>query len=69
MSEDMWFLIGMTCGVGVTVWLTRKKPTGGEGKAVDTSVSHRSKEWVQTRNFLYYDGTMMPEIKEDLNEQ
>ena len=25
--------------------------------------------WALTRNFLYYDGTVMPEIKEDWNEQ
>ena len=30
---------------------------------------HPRKVWAETRNFLYYDGTVMPEIKEDLHEQ
>ena len=69
MSEGMWFLLGVLCGavIGGAVAMSRK------GKAADVEKSVRSateagKTWAQTRNFLYYDGTRMPEIKEDLNE-
>ena len=68
MSESMWFFLGVLCG-GVTAFLClpREKHTGDAEQSGGT-VGTPPKEWVETRNFLYYDGTVMPEIKEDLNE-
>ena len=66
--SGMWFLLGVVCGVAVSVWLCRGRQTADAEKA-DRAVGTPQKAWGETRNFLYYDGTMMPEIKEDLNEQ
>ena len=68
----MLFLIGVFCGIGaalavrailltvlprpVAVYATRRGDTPPKG-------------WEYTRNFLYYDGTVMPTIKEEPNEQ
>lgn len=67
----MWFLLGMLCGGAVCgmvfLCLPKEKHLPPLRRTAPTPKESR-KEWVQTRNFLYYDGTMMPEIKEDLNE-
>ena len=66
-----WFLFGMLCGGAVCgmvfLCLPKEKRLPPPQRAAQSPKESR-KEWVQTRNFLYYDGTMMPEIKEDLNE-
>ena len=67
----MWFVLGVLCGGAVCgavfLLLPKEKNVPLQYKAAPIpKESH--KEWVQTRNFLYYDGTMMPEIKEDSNE-
>ena len=66
MSEAMWFWLGVLCG-GVLCSL----PVGKRPPVPKTARGGKSsrKEWAQTRNFLYYDGTEMPVVKEDLNEQ
>ncbi len=69
----MNFILGVLCGVvaAVTVrcllleWL----PMPGVEKPETTGLPPRRKPWTQTHNFLYYDGTVMPEIKEDDHEQ
>ncbi len=67
---DFW--IGWLCGIGAAWlhgWLWRrlwvkKQPAappaqrGGERPCSPTEL-----HWAQTRNFLYYDGTEMPEVK------
>ena len=65
--NGMWFALGVLCGVVVSSVVARRGgTTDGEksGKRKHTP----TKAWGETRNFLYYDGTVMPEIKEDLNE-
>lgn len=66
----MWFLLGMLCGAAVcgAAFLCLPKEKRLPPREVVHDRTDDRKEWVQTRNFLYYDGTMMPEIKEDLNE-
>ena len=61
----MWFVLGVLCGVAVGCCRPRRKPPLGK---TETMVQKPSKEWGETRNFLYYDGTEMPVVKEDLNE-
>ena len=63
MNTPMWYLMG-----AVRRWRLRRKGLTAVEKA-KKQATVPSKEWVQTRNFLYYDGTVMPEIKEDLHEQ
>lgn len=68
----MWFLLGVLCGAlpGTVIALHRGR--GARRPAVEKvgrRVAHPQKEWVQTRNFLYYDGTEMPTVKEEHNEQ
>ena len=65
--NGMWFLLGAVCGVAMGACLWKRKRTAG-GEASDRTVRTPTKSWGETRNFLYYDGTVMPEIKEDLNE-
>ena len=71
MSEGMWFWFGVLCGVlgCLGVGLCRRAKAADVEKSGASSVTPTDKTWVHTRNFLYYDGTVMPEIKEDLNEQ
>ena len=64
----MWFVLGALCG-GVTCYCLRNRKSRRVTDRVERTVHKPSKEWVETRNFLYYDGTVMPEIKEDLHEQ
>ncbi len=64
--SGMWFFIGVLCGAAVAACLPKRKTANVE-KAGGT-VHTPSKVWGETHNFLYYDGTVMPEIKEDLNE-
>ena len=69
----MEFFVGVLLGVGLTlavrgVWAEFGSATGVEKPSPPPSKSTPD-VWVQTRNFLYYDGTMMPNIKEDANEQ
>ena len=71
MMEMTWFLLGVLCGGAVCgavfLCLPREKRLPPLRKAEQSPKENRT-EWVQTRNFLYYDGTMMPEIKEDSDE-
>lgn len=67
MSAVLWFMFGVLCG-GVVGFLVPRKPHSTDVEKSGGTVCTPSKEWVETRNFLYYDGTVMPEIKEDLNE-
>ena len=64
----MWFVLGALCGVAGCVVLCRKRHSADVEKS-ETSQRVTAKGWAETRNFLYYDGTVMPEIKEDLHEQ
>lgn len=67
----MDFFIGVALGVGLTVaawgvWQEHACATGVEKP--DKAALTERKTWSQTKNFLYYDGTVMPEIKEDAHE-
>lgn len=64
--NGMWFVLGVLCGVAVFFTVVRKGGTADEKTSGKTKHTP-TKEWEETRNFLYYDGTVMPEIKEDLN--
>ena len=70
--REMWFVLGLLLGGAIggaaALCLPKRKRPPHAAPAARRPQSTR-KEWVETRNFLYYDGTMMPEIKEDLNEQ
>ena len=71
MSEAMWFVWGLLWGGGacaaVFLCLPKEKHLPPPRKKAPPPKGDR-KAWGQNHNFLYYDGTMMPEIKEDLNE-
>ena len=62
--SEMWFLLGVLCGAAVGVFLPKKSVACKKVTAPKTA-----KGWGETHNFLYYDGTEMPIVKEDLNEQ
>ncbi|MBQ7088350.1 MAG: hypothetical protein IJN04_01755 [Clostridia bacterium] len=64
--NGMWFWLGVLCG-GVLFRLPRGKRSVAPQAARGNHPTRR--QWAQTRNFLYYDGTEMPIVKEDLNEQ
>ena len=67
----MWFLLGLLCGgavCGVVFFCQTKEKRLPPPRQEAQRPKESRKEWVQTRNFLYYDGTMMPEIKEDSDE-
>ena len=71
MSEATWFILGLLCGAAVwgAVFLClprEKRPTPAKAAR---AVKGDRKAWAQTRNFLYYDGTEMPVVKENVNEQ
>ncbi len=69
----MNYILGVLSGVALTLavrcllleWL----PKSGVEKPETTPPPFGPKQWTQTHNFLYYDGTVMPEIKEDNHEQ
>ena len=67
----MGFLIGLLLGIGLVLaaWSVsqRQREMAGVEKP-DKAMPSRRKDWSQTKNFLYYDGTVMPEIKEDAHE-
>ena len=65
----MWFALGLLCGGALCLCLRRKKHCADVEKSEVKVDEHSRKTWAETRNFLYYDGTVMPEIKEDLHEQ
>lgn len=68
MNAVMWFILGALCGGAVWFFcrpIEKHGTTTGKDK---TTTKESPKAWVQTRNFLYYDGTEMPVVKEDLNE-
>ena len=68
MSEAMWFILGLLCGVPIGfAW--RKKKRRSNVPTPQAAKREPIKHWVETRNFLYYDGTQMPVIKENGNEQ
>lgn len=67
----MDFFVGVLTGIGLLmaawgVW-REYAPTPGVEKPKSAMPPER-KNWSQTKNFLYYDGTVMPEIKEDAHE-
>ena len=67
----MEFFIGVLTGIGL--WLVawgiwqEFAPVSGVEKPDKAPTADR-KAWSQTKNFLYYDGTVMPEVKEDVHE-
>ena len=66
----MWFVLGLLCGMAAGVALC---PVWGYGLPPEEQ-EHQEwgkphNEWLETRNFLYYDGTEMPVVKEEPNEQ
>ena len=69
----MAFVIGVLCGVvaAIVVWCVWMEilPNYGVEKPTEKPTTPQHKHWTQTHNFLYYDGTVMPEIKEDNHEQ
>ena len=68
MREPMWFVLGVLCGAVLGLCLRKKKIRGGVSRP-PTARREPLQNWVETRNFLYYDGTQMPVIKENGNEQ
>lgn len=67
----MGFLIGLLLGGGLALVIGEIARTDALLSDVEKSEETPSpdhKNWVQTRNFLYYDGTVMPEMKEDAYE-
>ena len=68
MNEAMWFVLGLLCGAVLGLCLRKKKGRSG-AKMPRAARRAPSPNWVETRNFLYYDGTEMPVIKENEHEQ
>ncbi|MBR5524777.1 MAG: hypothetical protein IKU51_05895 [Clostridia bacterium] len=73
----MDFILGMLCGAlvmgvvaaGVITWLPLPETADSPLLAVPPEPG---RPWQETRNFLYYDGTEMPpikDVKENENEQ
>ena len=65
--NGMWFALGVLCGVVVSLMVVRRGGTT-DGEKTDKMVHTPTKGWGETRNFLYYDGTEMPVVKEEINE-
>ena len=59
----LWFVLGVLCGV-VGGRLVKASRRGDVEKSRPTAEQPGS-TWVETRNFLYYDGTEMPVNKEE----
>lgn len=67
----MEFLIGLLLGMGLALVIGEIARTDALISDVEKSEETPApdqKNWVQTRNFLYYDGTVMPDMKEDAYE-
>ena len=68
----MNFWIGLLLGIGLSLavrgMMAEYAPSSGVEKPEEPCCPSDRKTWAQTRNFLYYDGTVMPEIKEDAHE-
>ncbi len=67
----MDFFVGVLTGIGLLmaawgVWREYASTSGVEKP--ESVMPPECKNWSQTKNFLYYDGTVMPEIKEDAHE-
>ena len=72
MKGDGMFIIGLLGGVVLSLtvralWLEWMPRPRSDHHPSQRAVPDR-KAWGLTRNFLYYDGTVMPQIKEDVNE-
>lgn len=66
----MIFLLGLMCGIGVAL-ATRGVLLAMAVRGVEKprpTASSRPDGWEHTRNFLYYDGTVMPTSKEEQYE-
>lgn len=64
----MLFILGVLCGVGIALAVRGVLLAVGEQNGVKKqtrSPSAAPDGWQHTRNFLYYDGTVMPTSKED----
>ena len=64
----MLFILGVLCGVGIALAVRGVLLAVGEQNGVKKptrSPSVAPDGWQYTRNFLYYDGTVMPTSKED----
>ena len=63
----MLFMLGLLCGVGIALAvrcvLLAVVPYGVEKPSRPRHAA--TDGWEHTRNFLYYDGTVMPTSKED----
>ncbi len=68
----MAFLIGLLFGIGVALAVRALYlaclPMPGVEKPGRNPTVRKRKEWEQTRNFLYYDGTAMPSVKSNEEE-
>ena len=70
MNEAMWFVLGVLCGATMAfLWCKRKRRHSVQTPTAVRREREKATDWVATRNFLYYDGTEMPVIKENGNEQ
>lgn len=65
--SGMWFVLGVLCGCAAGVCLPKRKHVAA-ARSGETA-RKPTKAWGETRNFLYYDGTEMPVVKEEINEQ
>ena len=68
----MGFILGCICGVvaalavrGILLWIT-PRPVTARGRNPRGKTPPAG--WEYTRNFLYYDGTVMPTSKEEQYE-
>lgn len=64
----MLFIFGVLCGVGIALAVRGVLLAVGERGGVEKTTRSPSATpdgWEHTRNFLYYDGTVMPTSKED----
>ena len=70
MNEAMWFVLGVLCGMAIALmWRKGKRRHSVQTPKGVRREREKATDWVATRNFLYYDGTEMPVIKENGNEQ
>lgn len=68
----MAFFIGLLFGVGVALavraLILACLPLPGVEKPARHPGNPGQKDWEETRNFLYYDGTAMPSVKSNEEE-